>query len=139
MVLARKSHELFSCRSISLTWFAVCANRIARPLLLPEDGERCSPSFSGKPGMTIDEFRAWRKRLGLTQQRAATELKLRSVRAIKHYEAGTRGISPRIAMLCETVERRWWRGKHRSKGADDFHEPARHRGHAASLLRAARC
>ena len=59
----------------------------------------------------------------LTQQRAAAELKLRSVRSVKHYEAATQSISPRIAMLCEAVERTWWRGKHKSKGADDFHDP----------------
>jgi len=73
--------------------------------------------------MIADEFRAWRGRLGLTQQRAATELKLKSVRSIKHYEAGTRRVSPRVAMLCEAIERTWWRGKHKSKGADDFHDP----------------
>jgi hypothetical protein len=98
-------------------------NRHCAVLTLRDDGESHSPSVIGKTTMTIDEFRAWRQRLGLTQQRAAAALKLRAVRSVKHYEAGTQSISPRIAMLCEAVERTWWRGKHKSKGADDFHDP----------------
>jgi DNA-binding XRE family transcriptional regulator len=54
--------------------------------------------------MTPDDFRQWRKRLGWTQNDAAAKLGL-SVRAIKHYESGSRGISPVVERLCRAVER----------------------------------
>jgi phage N-6-adenine-methyltransferase len=87
--------------------------------MLRHDGKSHSPSLIGKITMTADEFRAWRRRLGMTQQEAADELKLRSVRPIQHYEEGTESVSPRIVMLCAAVARRW----HRSKGGYDFHDP----------------
>jgi hypothetical protein len=45
------------------------------------------------------------------------------VRTIKYYEAGMRNVSPRVVMRCETIERTLRRGRHKSKGADDFHDP----------------
>jgi DNA-binding XRE family transcriptional regulator len=55
--------------------------------------------------MTPDDFRDWRRRLGWTQADAATKLGL-TVRAIKHYEGGTRGISPVIEKLTHAIGRR---------------------------------
>jgi hypothetical protein len=61
-------------------------------------------------------------RLGLTQVEAANQLKL-TPRAVQHYENGTRGISDQIAMLTFAVEKRFWRGKHKSRGTHDFYDP----------------
>jgi hypothetical protein len=33
------------------------------------------------------------------------------------------GVSPRIERLCFAVERRFWKGKHRSRGTHDFSDP----------------
>jgi len=51
------------------------------------------------------EFKAWRKRLGLTQEQAAAELGL-TRRAIVHYERGARMISKVVRLACEAVEMR---------------------------------
>jgi transcriptional regulator with XRE-family HTH domain len=59
--------------------------------------------------MNAYEFKVWRTRLGLTQVEAAAKLKL-TLRAVQHYENGTRGISDQISMLTCTVEGRHWRG-----------------------------
>jgi phage N-6-adenine-methyltransferase len=72
--------------------------------------------------MNADEFKLWRKRLDITQVDAASLLKL-TPRAVQHYEGGTRGISDQIAMLTFAVEKRFWRGKHKSKGTHDFYDP----------------
>jgi transcriptional regulator with XRE-family HTH domain len=57
------------------------------------------------PPMSASDFRAWRKSLGFTQIEAAGALSL-SERAIKHYEAGSRGISPQLALHCAAIARR---------------------------------
>ena len=72
--------------------------------------------------MDAKDFREWRHRLRITQAEAANLLALTD-RAVQHYEGGTRGISPRIERLCFAVERRFWRGKHKSKGTHDFYDP----------------
>lgn len=61
--------------------------------------------------MNATEFRAWRTRLGWTQAIVADKLGV-SVRAVKHYEAGTRRITPTIERLCERLRRRgtFWGG-----------------------------
>jgi DNA-binding XRE family transcriptional regulator len=50
-----------------------------------------------------EEFKAWRKRLGLTQEAAALELGV-TRRAIVHYERGARSISKVVRLACEAVE-----------------------------------
>jgi transcriptional regulator with XRE-family HTH domain len=61
--------------------------------------------------MEASEFRAWRQRLGWTQAKVADKLCV-SVRAIKHYEGGTRRISPSMEKLCFQLGRRggFWKG-----------------------------
>lgn len=53
--------------------------------------------------MTPEEFKAWRKRLGLTQGQAAEALGL-SLRAIQYYERGEREITKTVALACAAVE-----------------------------------
>jgi phage N-6-adenine-methyltransferase len=72
--------------------------------------------------MKPEDFKIWRGRLGLTQVGAAAELEL-TPRAIKHYEAGTRRITPQIEMLTAAVARNHWREKHKNKGVHDFYDP----------------
>jgi transcriptional regulator with XRE-family HTH domain len=55
--------------------------------------------------MTADDFRAWRKLLGMTQVRAAAALSV-TERSIKYYESGTHRITPRVAMQCAMIARR---------------------------------
>ena len=50
-----------------------------------------------------EEFKAWRKRLGLTQAAAAEELGV-TRRAIVHYERGARAISKMVRLACAAVE-----------------------------------
>ena len=50
-----------------------------------------------------EEFKAWRKRLGLTQEAAARELGV-TRRAVVHYERGARAISKVVRLACEAVE-----------------------------------
>lgn len=50
-----------------------------------------------------EEFKAWRKRLGLTQAAAAEELGV-TRRAIVHYERGARSISKMVRLACAAVE-----------------------------------
>ena len=50
-----------------------------------------------------EEFKAWRKRLGLTQAAAAEELGV-TRRAIVHYERGARSISKVVRLACAAVE-----------------------------------
>jgi phage N-6-adenine-methyltransferase len=75
--------------------------------------------------MTPEDFKIWRGRLALTQVGAAAELEL-TPRAIKHYEAGTRRITPQIEMLTRDVERRLLKGRgSRAKfaGMHDYYDP----------------
>jgi DNA-binding XRE family transcriptional regulator len=58
--------------------------------------------------MEANEFRVWRTRLGWTQAEVADKLGV-TVRAIKHYEGGTRRISPTIEKLCDRVGRHGYR------------------------------
>lgn len=53
--------------------------------------------------MTPEEFKAWRKRLELTQTQAAEALGL-SLRAIQYYERGEREITRTVALACAAVE-----------------------------------
>jgi phage N-6-adenine-methyltransferase len=55
--------------------------------------------------MDADEFRAWRRRVGMTQAVAAAELNV-TTRMIKHYEARTSPITARVMVQCAEVERR---------------------------------
>jgi transcriptional regulator with XRE-family HTH domain len=55
--------------------------------------------------MTPGDFREWRRCLGWTQVEAAAKLGL-SVRTVKHYEGGTRGISPVVEKLTHAIGRR---------------------------------
>jgi transcriptional regulator with XRE-family HTH domain len=80
--------------------------------------------------MRPDDFRDWRRRLGWTQADAAAKLGL-TVRAIKHYEGGTRGISPVVEKLCRAVGRRsgmFWKG-----AGGNFRCTQRHQDAAARL------
>ena len=52
--------------------------------------------------MTSIKIRAWRKRLGFTQARAAELLGV-SIRAIKHWEAGTRRPRKSILLLMAAI------------------------------------
>ncbi len=59
--------------------------------------------------MTPTDFRAWRKRLGLTQAQAAAALDI-AARTIRHYERGRRSGAavaiPRVvALATRTLER----------------------------------
>ena len=53
---------------------------------------------------TSTKMKQWRKRLGITQVKAAELLGV-SERAILHYEHGERSISKTIALLAAYVER----------------------------------
>lgn len=54
--------------------------------------------------MTPDDFRAWRKRLGMTQAQAAAALG-RSHIWVRMAEAGTRPITTVVELACREVER----------------------------------
>lgn len=53
--------------------------------------------------MISDDFKAWRRRLGITQQAAADALGT-TRRAIVMWEAGDRPISRTLALACAAVE-----------------------------------
>ena len=53
--------------------------------------------------MTPDDFRAWRKRLGLTQAQAAAALG-RSVAWVRKAEAGATPIHALVALACSLIE-----------------------------------
>jgi len=55
-----------------------------------------------------NSFAEWRRGLGITQARAAELLGV-SIRAIKHYEAGTRQPRESVVKLCHMVEVEWKR------------------------------
>jgi transcriptional regulator with XRE-family HTH domain len=52
--------------------------------------------------MTAAAFKAWRKRLGLSQREAGDALGL-SLRAVANYEAGERRIPKPVALACAAV------------------------------------
>lgn len=53
--------------------------------------------------MTPDEFRAARRKLGLSAQRMADALGIAEGRTIRHYEAGTRAISGPVSLLTRYI------------------------------------
>lgn len=53
--------------------------------------------------MTIDEFKAWRERMGFSQRAAAKALSV-SWRAIQTWEQGRQPIRPQTAMACQWLE-----------------------------------
>ncbi|OYD82513.1 helix-turn-helix transcriptional regulator [Azospirillum brasilense] len=52
--------------------------------------------------MTADEFKAWRKGLGLTQQEAGDAIGI-TKRSVQLYEAGTQPVSRTIALACAAL------------------------------------
>jgi transcriptional regulator with XRE-family HTH domain len=50
-----------------------------------------------------EDIRAWRQRLGLTQTQAGDELGV-TLRAIQHYEGGTRPIPRVVELACWVLE-----------------------------------
>lgn len=52
--------------------------------------------------MTPASLKAWRKRLGLSQQEAADTLGL-SIRAVQNYESGLREIPKPVALACAAI------------------------------------
>jgi transcriptional regulator with XRE-family HTH domain len=50
-----------------------------------------------------EDMRAWRRRLGLTQTQAGTALGL-TLRAIQHYEGGSRSIPRVVELACWALE-----------------------------------
>jgi hypothetical protein len=52
-----------------------------------------------------EEMRAWRDRLDLTQKQAGEQLGL-TLRAIQHYEGGTRPIPHVVELACWAIEHR---------------------------------
>ena len=53
--------------------------------------------------MTPEEFKAIRQRKGLSQGKTAKLLRIKSVRAIKYYEAGEREISGPISLCMDLI------------------------------------
>jgi transcriptional regulator with XRE-family HTH domain len=53
--------------------------------------------------MTADDFRAWRERMGLTQQAAAEKLGL-ALRTVQGYEASQEELSVLVKLACERLE-----------------------------------
>jgi transcriptional regulator with XRE-family HTH domain len=53
--------------------------------------------------MTADDFKAWRERMGLTQQAAAEALGL-SLRTVQGYEASVGELSVLVKLACERLE-----------------------------------
>ena len=55
-----------------------------------------------RDGMTPQQFKAWRKRLGLTQARAADAIGM-SATQIKNYEAGRATIPLYVELACAAL------------------------------------
>lgn len=53
--------------------------------------------------MTANQFKAWRKRLGLSQTGAAKVLGV-TQNAIYQWEAGRRAVSGPVTILCKMIE-----------------------------------
>lgn len=56
-----------------------------------------------KHAMTAADFIRWRKNMNFTQEQAAAALNGLSVRAIKHYEGGTREIPCLMPLACAAI------------------------------------
>ena len=61
-------------------------------------------SVPGAAGMNPDEFRATRKSIGLTQTELADRMGV-TLRAVQHWEAGTKAISKAMSILLGYVGR----------------------------------
>jgi transcriptional regulator with XRE-family HTH domain len=85
--------------------------------------------------MTPDEFRDWRKRLGLTQDEAAAELRV-TERAVRRYEKGERKISVHVARLCEMLRQRLVTKRGPRKRAKYSMTRALHVGDCLGILKA---
>jgi DNA-binding transcriptional regulator YiaG len=54
--------------------------------------------------MTPEQFRAIRKRAGLSQARLAALLRIGDLRTIRRYETGERSISGPVSLLMELID-----------------------------------
>lgn len=55
--------------------------------------------------MSPADFKAIRKRAGLTQRQLATVLRIEDARTVRRYEAGDRAVSGPVSLLMELLDR----------------------------------